>query len=121
MTIGMYAKAFVGALVTAGGAIITALQTDGVLTGDDWLRVAVALLGSFALVWATPFDAVARVGKAVVGALSGFLGALLVAWPDGISTIEWQTAFVALAVALLGVGAVSNAPATVIDTTGREA
>jgi len=47
-----YAKAVVGAILAGLGALSTAL-TDGV-TATEWVLVAIAVFGSFGMVWATP-------------------------------------------------------------------
>jgi len=46
-----YAKAVVGAILAGLGALSTAL-TDGI-TATEWVLVAIAVFGSFGMVWAT--------------------------------------------------------------------
>jgi hypothetical protein len=53
MKVSKYAKAVVGALVAAGGALTPALA-DGVVTNGEWVTVALAGLAALGIVWAVP-------------------------------------------------------------------
>jgi hypothetical protein len=48
-----YAKAIVGAIMTGLGAIAAA-YTDGQITGQEWVAVAIATVGALALIWGVP-------------------------------------------------------------------
>ena len=110
-TLSPYAKAVVGLLVAAAGALVVALGPGnmnlGDLTGKTWVQVAVAVVGSGAAVWLVENvpGGLSGVAKAISAALTAGLGALLVAMADesaGGATItqaEWLTAFSAAAVA----------------------
>ena len=47
------AKAIAGALSAAGAALLTAMA-DGGVTATEWVVIAIAAVGGFAAVWATP-------------------------------------------------------------------
>lgn len=53
MSIGVYAKAVVGALVAGVGALVAALDDD-VVTRAEWATVALAFLVALGAIWAVP-------------------------------------------------------------------
>jgi hypothetical protein len=48
-----YAKAIVGALAAGLGALGIA-QSDGHITGTEWVYVAATVVGSLGLIWGVP-------------------------------------------------------------------
>lgn len=84
-----------------GGVVLTAQQyyVDGILSGDDWLRVGSAAVGAF-LVWHTsegPVGVLWQRAKAVAYGLTAVLAVAYTTLPGGLTTPEK----VALAVAFL--------------------
>lgn len=53
MKVSRYAKAIVGFLVAAGGALVLAMD-DNVITTSEWVKVVTAGLAALAVVWAVP-------------------------------------------------------------------
>lgn len=108
-TIGLIAKAIVGAAVAAAGAVTTALQ-NGHIELVEWVAIALAFFVALGAIWATPNlpDGVKRYGKAIVAALVAGLAAVGTALIDGnISPDEWVVIVIAL---LSGSGLVYVAP-----------
>lgn len=110
-------KAFLAIVVSAAGALVTALGTGHTDVGDldakSWLIAALAVLGSGGLVWLTENGPVAPAIKAVIAFLTAGIGSLVVALDDMIiSQAEWLTAFSAAVVATGFVFQVTNRPPT---------
>ncbi len=104
------AKALVAALIAAGAALVPALD-DSVISAQEGITTALAVLGSAGVVWYVANGPGARYAKSVVGGLGAGLGSLLVALDDDvITTQEWTTAGVAALVGLGVVTVVKNAP-----------
>lgn len=106
-----YLKAAVAVVVSAAGALVTALGTDGAnlsnLSTQTWLIAAVAVLGSGGIVWYTQNGPDAPYIKAVVGFLSAGISSLVVGLDDHLLTqAEILTAFIA---AVLATGVVFQA------------
>lgn len=53
MNLNKYAKAIVGALV-AGLAVLQTAMQDEVMTNNEWVAVAAAVVGALGLIWAVP-------------------------------------------------------------------
>lgn len=53
VTVDRYAKAIIGALVAALGAVQVALVSPGV-TSTEWVTVAIAFLAGLGFIWAVP-------------------------------------------------------------------
>lgn len=111
MSIGLIAKAVIGAAVAAAGSVTAALQ-DGHIELVEWVTIAASFLVAFAAVWAVPNlpTGVRSYGKAITAALVAGLGALATAltsggWPP--SADEWVVIVLAL---LSGAGLVYTAP-----------
>lgn len=99
-----YLKAFLAALVSAGGALVVALGTGNTDFGDidakNWLIAALAVLGSGGLVWLTENGPAAPAIKATMAFLSAGIGTLVLALDDShITQAEWITAISAAVVA----------------------
>jgi hypothetical protein len=111
-----YTKAIVALVAAALAALATAVGNGetGDLDGNDWIKVALVVLGGAAVTWFVEnVQGVAGgIIKAVVGGATAFLTALSVAYEnDGvISQGEWLTAFGALVVALSAVYQLRNTP-----------
>jgi hypothetical protein len=102
----VYTKAFLAVVVSAAGALVTALGTGNTSVGNldakTWLIAAATVLGSGGLVWfAQNVPGVAGGAiKTVVAFLSAGVASLVVALDDKVVTqAEWLTAFSAAAVA----------------------
>ncbi|OYO16649.1 hypothetical protein CGZ93_17975 [Enemella dayhoffiae] len=110
-SIGLYAKAIVGAVLAGLAATVTALD-DGTITGPEWLTITITVLVGLGAVWAIPNAPrwVAGYGKAAASGLVAALGSLATAWPDGITQAEAITAAIALLTNLGVTWAVPNAP-----------
>lgn len=112
------AKAVMAIVVSAAGALVTALgtspeQTLSGLSAKTWLVAIIAILGSGGFTWlAQNIPGVAGgIIKAVVAFLTAGLASLVVALNDGVITqAEWITAFSAAAVALAAVYQITNKP-----------
>lgn len=89
-----YIKALLAIAVSAGGAIVTALDGDNAITIAEALGVAIFVLGSGGVTWLVSKSAG---GKAVAAALSAALTSLAAALVTDsyVTTQEWVTAVVA--------------------------
>ncbi len=111
-----YAKAILAIVVSAGGALVTALATSPQqslhhLDTKTWLVAAIAVLGSGGVTWLVENGAAHTYIKAVVAFLTAGTGSLIVALNDGvINQSEWITAFTASTVALAAVYQITNKP-----------
>jgi hypothetical protein len=109
-----YAKAVVALVAAVATAVATAVGNGNLddLSGSDWVKVALVVLGSTALVWFAENVPGVYGGaiKATLAALTAGLTALSVAYQnDGvISQGEWLTAFGAALIALTAVYQVPN-------------
>ncbi len=98
-------KAVVAVVVSAAGALVTALGTSpqqnlGHLDTKTWLIAVGSVLGSGGLVWLTENGAAHAYIKTVVAFLSAGIASLVVALSDNvINQAEWLTAFSAAVVA----------------------
>lgn len=112
-----YVKAIVTLVAAAAAAIATAVGNGNIddLSGNDWVKVALVVLGGTAAAWfAQNVPGVAGgIIKAVLGAATAGLTALSVAYEnDGvISQGEYLTALGATLVALTAVYQLQNKPA----------
>jgi hypothetical protein len=93
-------KAVVAIIVSAAGALITALGPPGNTIGDldakHWLIAIATVLGSGGLVWFAENGPAAPAIKAVLAFLSAGIASLVVALDDNhITQAEWLIAFVA--------------------------
>ena len=113
-------EAYIKAIVALVAAVATAVAT-GVgngelddLSGQDWVKIALVVLGGTALTWFVENvpGVAGGVIKAVLGGATAFLTALSVAYEnDGvISQGEWLTAIGAALVALSAVYQLRNVP-----------
>lgn len=98
MPIGLYSKAIVAAVLGGLGAAVTALE-DGLITGPEWATIVTTLLVGLGAVWAIPNAPrwLAGTGKAIASGAIAALGALVTAWPGGISTAELLTMIIVFA------------------------
>jgi len=96
------AKAIVVTLVAAGAALYQGLQGDDSLSGQDWIVIALAILGSAGVVW---YADKIQAGKAFVGGLGVALGSLSLAISGDtvVTNAEWIGAAVAGLVAFQAV------------------
>lgn len=100
-----YLKAFLAVVVSAAGALVTALgtspqQTLSGLSTATWLVAIGSVLGSGGVVWFVENGPGHTYIKTVVAFLSAGIASLVVALNDGmISQAEWLTAFGAAVVA----------------------
>jgi hypothetical protein len=101
-----YAKAFLAVVVSATGALVTALGTGATDVGDldtkSWLIAGGAVLGSGGIVWFVENvpGVLGGAVKTVVGFLSAGVASLVIAIDDSaITQAEWLTAFSAAVVA----------------------
>jgi hypothetical protein len=112
-----YAKALIAIVVSAVGAIVTALGTSpeqsfSTLSTLQWIVAIGSVLASGGVVWFAQNGPAHQYIKAVVGFLSAGIASLVVALGDGvISQAEWLTAFGAAVVAVTVVFQVANKPA----------
>lgn len=102
----MYTKALLAIVISAVGALVTALGTGATDVGDldakSWLIAAATVLGSGGIVWLVENVKGVAGGaiKAVVAFLSAGVGSLVIALDDSVvSQAEWLTAFSAAVVA----------------------
>ena len=110
---GEHAKAIVGVLVAAAGALATALTVGDMnisdLDGRAWLNAILAVLGSGAAIWLIENSGAAPVAKAISAALTAGIGSLLLAMDEAsaggqtVTQAEWLGVFV---VAVTATGAV---------------
>ena len=118
-----YAKAVVAIIVSAVGALITAVGPGGSLSDlntNHWLVVIATVLGSGGLTWlvANIPGVLGGAAKAIVGFLSAGVASLVVATQaGGITTYELLVAFSAALVAGAGVYQVKN-KGTISGRTG---
>lgn len=112
MDVQKYAKAIVALVATVATAIATAVGNGSLddLSGSDWVKVALLVLGSTAAVWWAENGAAAPYIKASLAALTAALTALSVAYQnDGvISQGEWLTTAGAFLVALTATYQIPN-------------
>jgi hypothetical protein len=111
-SLGLYGKAFSGAVVSALTAYSTAYSDGGGVTTSEWIGVAVATIGSFGLIWAVPNTprAVAKYGKLLAAGFAALGSSLIVGLLDGsLSQPEVITAVIAFGLASGLTGTVSNA------------
>lgn len=112
----LYVKAIVALIAAAATAVATAVGNGALddLSGADWVKVALVVLGGSAATWFVENvpGVFGGVIKAVIAAATAFLTALSVAYEnDGvISQGEWLTAIGALLVALSAVYQLRNVP-----------
>lgn len=109
------AKALVTILVSAGGALVTALgpgaNSISNLDGTHWLLAVGSVLGSGGVVWFCQNGPWHEYIKTVVAFLSAGIASLVVALNDNVITqAEWIIAFTAAVTATGLVFQVSNAP-----------
>jgi Na+/melibiose symporter-like transporter len=111
------AKALIAVVVSAVGALVTALGTSpqqsfSTLSTTQWLVAVGSVLGSGGVVWFVENGPAHAYIKTVVAFLSAGIASLVVALGDGvISQAEWLTAFGAAVVATGLVFQVANKPA----------
>jgi hypothetical protein len=108
-------KAVVAIVVSAAGALVTALgpgsNTLGHIDGTHWLLAVAAILGSGGVVWFTENGPAHPYVKTVVAFLSAGIASLVTALNDShITQSEWIVAFVAAVTATGLVYQVSNTP-----------
>jgi Na+/melibiose symporter-like transporter len=112
------AKALLAVVVSAVGALVTALGTSpqqsfSTLSTTQWLVAVGSVLGSGGVVWFVENGPAHAYIKTVVAFLSAGIASLVVALGDGvISQAEWLTAFGAAVVTTGFVFQIKNAPAT---------
>lgn len=113
-----YLKAFLAIVVSAAGALVTALGTSpqqnlSHLDTKTWLVAVAAVLGSGGLVWFTQNGPWHTYIKTVIAFLTAGIASLVVALSDNvISQAEWLTAFGAAVVATGLVFQASNTPSS---------
>lgn len=111
-----YVKAIVALVAAAATALATAVGNGALddLSTNDWIKVALVVLGGTAATWFVENvpGVAGGIIKAVLGAATAFLTALSVAYEnDGvISQGEWLTAIAALLIALTAVYQLRNVP-----------
>lgn len=117
MSIGLIAKAVIGAAVAAAGSVTAALQ-NGHIEPLEWVTIAASFLIGLGAVWAVPNlpDGIRSYGKAITAALVAGLGAFATAltsggWPP--NTDEWVAIVIAL---LAGAGLVYTTPNAAVST-----
>lgn len=114
-----YTKALLAVVVSAAGALVTALGTSpqqslGSLDTTHWLVAIGSVLGSGGVVWWVQNGPWHTYIKTVVAFLSAGIASLVVALNDNIITqAEWLTAFAA---AVVATGLVYQAPGPPTDT-----
>jgi Na+/melibiose symporter-like transporter len=112
------AKALIAVVVSAVGALVTALGTSpqqsfSTLSTTQWLVAVGSVLGSGGVVWFVENGPAHAYIKTVVAFLSAGIASIVVALGDGIiSQAEWLTAFGAAVVATGLVFQIKNTPAT---------
>lgn len=89
-----YIKALLAIAVSAGGAVVTALDGDNAVTLAEGIGIAIFVLGSGGVTWLVSKTAG---GKAVASALAASLTSLAAALVTDsfLTTQEWVTAVVA--------------------------
>lgn len=122
-SIGLYAKAIVGAAMAAATTAISALA-DGSITGGEWATILVSFLVAVGAIWYVPNtpESVRKYGKAITSALVAGAGSAVIAFTDGggVSTTEWITILIALAAGAGIVIPTSNAVSSdPVDSRGR--
>jgi hypothetical protein len=108
-------KAVAAIVVSAAGALVTALGTGATdfddISAQQWLIAAGAVLGSGGVVWWVENGPGAPAVKAAVAFLSAGLASLVVALEDDVLTrAEQLTAFGAAVAALAAVYQLTNQP-----------
>lgn len=118
-----FGKASLAVIVSAVGALVTALgpgnENLGDLSTQTWLVAAGTVLGSGGLVWIVDniTGIAGGVAKAILAFLSAGVPSLVAAFDDGIVTQgEWLTAF---SVAVVATGFVYQAPAAIRAARAR--
>jgi len=108
--IGLYAKAFAGAVAAGLTAAVTAL-TDGSVTGFEWTIIVGAFLAGLVGVWAIPNvpESVRKYGKMIVGGLVAVVASIGAALVDGTGVSQAELLTIALAL-LAGLGLVGVTP-----------
>jgi hypothetical protein len=107
-----YAKAFAAILATVISGVIAGLMGDGIITGQEWVNVAITAAGACA-VFTAPNVPGARVTKAALAAITAILVLASSLIADGaLSSIDWLQ----LAAAALGALGVYAVPNTVPDS-----
>lgn len=114
--LGLYGKAFSGAVVAGLGAYSTALG-DGPaglqhVTPAEWIAIVLSFLASFGVVWAIPQTPAvfAKYGKLIFAGIAAAGSSLITGLLDGsLSQTEIITAIIAFSLASGLTGAVSNA------------
>lgn len=112
-----YLKALAAVVVSALGALVTALGTGATdfddISARQWLIAAGAVIGSGGLVWLTENGPAAPAIKAVMAFLGGGIASLVIALEDDVLTrAEQLTALSAAIVASGIVYQVTNKPET---------
>lgn len=104
---GPYAKAIAAVVVSAVGAIVTALGTGATDFGDisasQWLIAAGAVLGSGGIVWLTENGPAAPYIKTVMAFLSAGIGSLVISLEDDVLTRAEQLTALAAAIVASGI------------------
>jgi hypothetical protein len=123
--IGLYGKAFSGAVVAALGAYSNALQDGSGITASEWIVIVLAFIASFGIVWSIPLTpaVLATYGKLVFSGLAAAGSSLVQGLIDGnLTQPEVITAVIAFCLASGLTGAVSNAAGSdpVDPTTNRQ-
>lgn len=83
-----YGKSLVAVLVAVLGALFAAGTGDGVISGPEWVNVAILGTGA-AAVFAAPNVPGARYTKVILAALTAGLTVLASAILGGVTTAEW--------------------------------
>lgn len=109
------AKAVIAIIISAAGALVTALGPGsnmiGQLDATHWLLAVAAVLGSGGVVWFVENGPWHTYIKAVVAFLSAGIASLVTALQDNnITQSEWIVAFIAAVTATGLVYQVSNTP-----------
>lgn len=104
--IGPYWKAVVGVIVTVVSAVGAALTGDEVISGNEWVNIAIAGVTA-AGVFAAPNVPGARYTKAILAVLGAALATLSSVILGGVTPTEWIQIVVAAAGAV-GVYAKAN-------------
>ena len=118
ISFGPYTKALVALVMAVLTALIQALGNGAVgdLTGHDWVRVALVILGGTAATWFAENGAAAPIIKGILGAATAGLTAWTVAYENDVPALghvsqgEWLGVALAVFAALTAVYQLSNQP-----------
>jgi len=107
---GLYTKVIISAAVAAGGTLYAA-QSDAVITGGEWIAIAITFLVNLGLVWAIPMTPaiVATYGKALASGLISGLGVVGTGLADG-QGLQGPEITAAILAFIAGTGLVYTAP-----------